>query len=63
MFMLVLIEAWEYCITKHDKEDLISLVEDYINTGIFGTAESKSQWKLPLTQEFHSNSELFSLVC
>jgi hypothetical protein len=60
IFMLVLIESWERCITKRDKEELINHVENYINTGIFGTAESQSQWKLPLTKEFELETVSFS---
>jgi hypothetical protein len=60
MFMMVLMEAWDYCITKRDREHLISIVEQYINTGIFGTRESNAQWKLPLTKELELETVSFS---
>jgi hypothetical protein len=31
-----------------------------VNTRIFGNAESKSQWKLPVTSEFEINTVSFS---
>jgi hypothetical protein len=49
--MMVLIEAWESCSTAQEKEQLIKIVEDYINSRSFGTEESKAQWKLPMTKE------------
>jgi hypothetical protein len=52
LFMLVLIEAWENCPMKRAKEELIKAVELYINTGVFGTIDSQSQWKLPVTKDF-----------
>jgi len=60
LFMLVLIEAWENCPTKHAKEELIKAVGLYINTGVFGTIDSQSQWKLPVTKDFELETISFS---
>jgi hypothetical protein len=60
LFTVVMIEAWEDCVTKASKEVLIALVEHHVNTRIFGNAESKSQWKLPVTSEFEINTVSFS---
>jgi len=60
LFMLVLIEAWENCPTKRAKEELIKAVELYINTGVFGTIDSQSQWKLPVTKDFELETVSFS---
>lgn len=51
IFMMLLLEAWGYCLTKADRDLLINTVESYINTGVFGTEDSQSQWKLPVTNE------------
>jgi hypothetical protein len=51
LFMMVMIEAWDSCTSNHEQEILIATVENYINTGVFGTEESRSQWKLPLTKD------------
>jgi hypothetical protein len=60
LFTVVMIEAWEDCVTKASKEVLIALVEHHVNTRIFGNAESKSQWKLPVTSEFEIDTVSFS---
>ena len=56
LFTMVMMEAWEDCITKSSKEMLIALVEHHVNTRVFGNAKSKSQWKLPLTSKFEIDS-------
>jgi hypothetical protein len=43
--------SWGNCLTKADRDILRKTVEDYIDTGIFGTEDSQSQWKLPVTNE------------
>jgi len=50
-FMMVLIKAWESCESAREKEVLIKAVEEYINSGVFGTAGSKAQWKLPVSKD------------
>jgi hypothetical protein len=49
--MMILLEAWNSCISNDERENLIRTVENYINSGVFGTAESRAQWKLPVTQK------------
>ncbi len=49
--MMVLIEAWESCRSNQERELLIKIIEDYINSGVFGTEQSKAQWKLPVSKE------------
>jgi hypothetical protein len=51
LFMMVLIEAWESCRSNQERELLIKIIEDYINSGVFGTEQSKAQWKLPVSKE------------
>ena len=60
MFMLVFMKAWEHCTTKHAPEDLIGAIEHYINTGVFGTIDSQSQWKLTVTKDFKLEAVNFS---
>jgi len=49
IFMMLLLEAWNECNSNADRELLISTVENYVNTGVFGTEESQGQWKIPVT--------------
>jgi hypothetical protein len=51
LFMIILIEAWESCETNEEKLLLIKTVEDYINSVVFGTVQSKAHWKLPVSKE------------
>jgi hypothetical protein len=51
LFMMILIEAWESCETNEEKLLLIKTVEDYINSVVFGTVQSKAHWKLPVSKE------------
>jgi hypothetical protein len=63
LVMLVLTEAWGNHPTKHAREELISAGELYINTGVFGTIDSQSQWKLPETKDFILETvKFFSMV-
>ena len=52
MFMVMLIKVWNKCSSPSDQKSLIETVEHFINTGIFGTQQSKAQWKLPLNDNF-----------
>jgi hypothetical protein len=49
IFMMLLLEAWNECNSNADRELLMSTVESYVNTGVFGTEESQGQWKIPVT--------------
>jgi hypothetical protein len=60
LFTVVIMEAWEDRITKSSKEMLIALVDQHINARIFGNDESKSQWKLPISQQFELETVSFS---
>jgi hypothetical protein len=60
LFMLVLIEAWENCPMKCAKEELVKAVELFINTGVFGTIDSQSQWKLLEAKDFELETVSFS---
>jgi hypothetical protein len=51
IFLVLLLEVWSNCRNKEEKELLISTVENYVNTGVFGTEESRSQWKLPVNKD------------
>ncbi len=51
LFMMVLLEAWSSCMNNREREALIITVKNYINSGMFGTPESKAQWKLPVSKE------------
>jgi hypothetical protein len=57
--MMVLIEAWESCTTTREEKRLIKVVGDFVNSSVFGTVESKSQWKLPLSKEKELESSSF----
>jgi Holliday junction resolvase RusA-like endonuclease len=60
IFMVLLLEAWGYCTTKTDRDLLIKTVEDYVNSGVFGTEDSRSQWKLPVTNESELDAVTFT---
>jgi hypothetical protein len=60
IFMVLLLEAWGYCMTKADRDLLIKTVEDYVNTGVFGTEDSQAQWKLPVTNESELDAVSFT---
>jgi hypothetical protein len=51
IFMMILLEAWSKCTNKQEQELLICTVENLVNTGVFGTEESRSQWNLPVNEE------------
>jgi hypothetical protein len=51
MFMMVLLEAWNGCATNGERSLLVKTVETYVNTGVFGTDESRSQWKVPVNRD------------
>jgi hypothetical protein len=51
VFMMVLLEAWNACITNGERSLPLVTVENYVNTGIFGTDKSRSQWKVPINKE------------
>jgi hypothetical protein len=58
--MMLLIEVWRECCTKNERDELINLIETFVNTGAFGTEESRSQWKLPLDKEGNIDAISFS---
>jgi hypothetical protein len=60
LFMMVLLEAWDSCVTNRDRERLIEAVENYINCGVFGTPESKAHWKLPVSKELELETVSFT---
>jgi hypothetical protein len=51
IFMMLLIEAWGLCVTNADRILLVQTVENFVYTGVFGTEESHSQWKVPINKE------------
>jgi|ABSN01.1.fsa_nt_gi hypothetical protein len=61
IFMVLLLEAWGYCMTKPDRELLTKTVEDYVNTGVFGTEDSQAQMKLPVTNESELDAVTFTV--
>jgi hypothetical protein len=60
LFMMLLIESWESCHSNQERELLIKTVEHYINSGVFGTEESKAQWKLPVSKELQIEQVSFT---
>ncbi len=60
IFMMLLLEAWTQCNSPSDKSELVETVENFINTGVFGTEESRSQWKLPINKESELESVSFT---
>ncbi len=42
IFMMALIEAWNKCTSNSDRDLLIETVENFVNTGVFGTVASKA---------------------
>ena len=46
-----LVEAWNECRSNADRELLIRTVEHFVNTGVFGTEQSQSQWKVPINPD------------
>jgi len=59
IFMMLLLEAWRCCTNNAQKKELISVVEHFVNTGAFGTAESRAQWKLPVDKEGNVDTVTF----
>ena len=57
IIMMLLLEAWSACFNNEDRELLVQTVENFVNTGAFGTEESRSQWKLPV----NGNHEIESI--
>jgi len=51
IFMMALIEAWNKCTSNSDRDLLIETVENFVNTGVFGTVASKAQWKIPINKD------------
>jgi hypothetical protein len=51
IFMMLLLEVWCNCVTHADRMSLIETVENFVNRGVFGTEQSRSQWKLPVNKE------------
>jgi hypothetical protein len=51
IFMMALLEAWNKCGSNADHMLLIETVENFVNTGVFGTLESKAQRKIPINKE------------
>jgi len=51
IFMMLLVEAWNECRSNADRELLIRTVEHFVNTGVFGTEQSQSQWKVPINPD------------
>jgi hypothetical protein len=49
--MMLLLELWPKCLTNADRMALIETVENFVNKGVFGTEDSRSQWKLPINKE------------
>ncbi len=60
IFMMMLLEFWAKCKTNSKREELIATVENFINRGIFGTKQSRSQWKLPINEESKLETVSFS---
>jgi hypothetical protein len=56
----LLLEAWRRCMNNSDKKDLVEVVEHFVNTGAFGTEQSRSQWKLPVDKEGNVDVVTFS---
>lgn len=51
LFMMALLEAWNRCDSNESRRLLLEAVENFVNTGVFGTEQSRSQWKIPINGE------------
>ena len=60
IFMMMLLELWAKCSTNSEREELIATVENFINRGIFGMEQSRSQWKLPINDDSELESVSFT---
>jgi hypothetical protein len=63
LFVVVLLDAWDSCVTNSDRQRLIEIVENYINCGVFGMPESRAQWKLPVSKEVELEPVSFTAWC
>jgi len=50
-FMMLLLELWSKYVSNADRLALIEAVENFVNRGVLGTEDSRSQWKLPINNE------------
>jgi hypothetical protein len=60
IFMMLLIELWSKCVSNPDRMDLVETFENFINRGVFGTEQSRSQWKLPIKKELEIEAVSFT---
>ena len=49
--MMLLVEAWNECRSNAGRELLIRMVENFVNTGVFGTEQSQLQWEVPINPD------------
>jgi hypothetical protein len=60
VFMMMLIVVWREATTKAERDEIVETVETFVNTGAFGTEQSRSQWKLPVDKEGNIDAVSFS---
>jgi len=60
---MLLLEAWGLCVTNADRISLVQTVENFVNTGAFGTEESHSQWKVPINKDLIHSLESTKNLC
>jgi hypothetical protein len=46
--LMLLLEAWKLCFINTDRDLLVAFVENFHNISVFGTDESRSQWKVKI---------------
>jgi hypothetical protein len=51
IFMMLRLEAWSQCFMNADRILLVQTVENFVNTAVFGTEESHSQWRAPINKK------------
>ncbi len=57
IFMMALLEAWN---KSSSNAEHIETVENFVNTGVFGTLESKAQWNIPINKENETEAVSFT---
>jgi hypothetical protein len=60
IIMMLLLEAWSLCFMNSDRMLLAGTVEQFVNTGIFGTDQSRSQWEVLINTDNEIESISFT---
>ena len=60
IFMMLLLELWSKCVSNADRLAVIEAVKNFVNRGVFGTEDSRSQWKLPINNKSEIEQVIFT---